>query len=1195
MNFCLKKFLYLLNIMIILFSASLFFVAKGQEDTLFNGCPKSGHAGLASVCGTVKSALIEIDGGEITEKPLEGITVALYEANPDSDTGLINGKLTNLFSSTATNKNGQYHLTMRKIGPLNNNVYVVFFCNGELGWYKRLANSLKDHINIDASVSCSSRGEYVYTLPPSKLDFVDRSGSIACVTRVDSTSPEPLDIGFKEVKPIVKVSSEAKEESYDSRYYDPDGDFSILGFTIGSYVGAYRREDCVWKKGKGPGDGKAAMECDYDDVRKKTYPQDFYTDPHLASLPEENNMEGYRQWEVRSDIQGKNASATAVSQASHGLLGSFDDRYSYRKNSDPSDFEYIDCEQLKLCNDPISMGDDISPNQQKCGGLAINLATPYTWVEIQKAVEENPDKPVCKHTNGEVMTVKDIMPPWAASAHGYKMPREYFNPTYILMSGAAVETWSQEVVGDSFAATAPRSEPFDVFKTATDDPTKTNLHIVYNEEGNASPTKLLRVVSPDDFGVKGGNIADVLKTPYTEDTYKPDLVVYDGARDMVRLCPAAGVTGLDEVKNTDASKEDEDKIILASNFRGTAEDQYGSLSAGTGSYFFGDKGLDRTGYLSQRVGLFGIISMLIRDLHDVCLRVASGGGALEYGKCALGWFASAIGDGGAKSFGKRTGYGSGSGELPTPDIVPKMVHYPLSEANFDENFPAYGQGGYPGEHADYPWNDVLDVLAGGYCDVAPGPGNGPVTQIRTCKIVSCKYVWKTSEISACLSSSRKKSCVLIKHPDGSGSCMSPGKGITCTPKYEVVDHERSCELSESEACLISQHDTSGAVAEDPPEGGKSPEVRVCDLWAAGPYKYQADLEEVVNASMEQEDTLGEVSVELVTKKADIIALSFRTPGEPAISSPKDASVDWTHTNRVGSEGDKTWGAPVPTIGSGFTDTLVQVVQTPTSFGGGGFDNLENLYYHCRLADSMDNKIIPPRGQIKEEGWNCPVYEVPDLVDTCKGDLFSNVQEHGSMPRSTASEAETWFGRYIAPLFAESNPYAKDLITAYATAEAATGVPCEILAGIHSTEGSCGWGKSLLNGDPIPEGTMVANAISAAVHLKSKQGGKPDVGTWKFEDYVTALSRYNGGGNANCPYGTASGTFPATPWISAKSISCPPPYAGWDDNYPMSMIDDKHVGMYFRYCYDRGLCPGGFQEYNRAGALAVAILFHSLGK
>jgi len=178
------------------------------------------------------------------------------------------------------------------------------------------------------------------------------------------------------------------------------------------------------------------------------------------------------------------------------------------------------------------------------------------------------------------------------------------------------------------------------------------------------------------------------------------------------------------------------------------------------------------------------------------------------------------------------------------------------------------------------------------------------------------------------------------------------------------------------------------------------------------------------------------------------------------------------------------------------------------------------------------------------------------------------------------------------------------IDVYKEASAITGVPWELLAGIHYVEGNSNSNQSLVSGrplntyepdipvklcnkispgpaDPIRIGagcgfdTLIRSAVYGGELLKEKIGKVPET----FQEAVTALSKYNGGGNRNC-YLTGDVRNPRTIYQH-----CPREFEGEDDIYPMSQFDQKHSIMYKVYCGDGTPCATP-ELYKRLGIMTI---------
>jgi len=200
--------------------------------------------------------------------------------------------------------------------------------------------------------------------------------------------------------------------------------------------------------------------------------------------------------------------------------------------------------------------------------------------------------------------------------------------------------------------------------------------------------------------------------------------------------------------------------------------------------------------------------------------------------------------------------------------------------------------------------------------------------------------------------------------------------------------------------------------------------------------------------------------------------------------------------------------------------------------------------------------------------------------TCDGKDFAKLIEASSYSyNSLTDNAKSAYQGMEASLTPE-------LLKVYAQASEETGVPCEVLAGIHFVEADLNPNGSLVSGREIgtPEpdaggkvfGSLLETAVYAGEHLKSKVGGS----ITSPPSLITALSRYNGGGNSNCQQG-----YP----YSIPYGGCPRAFEGEDDPYPVNWLDSRHSSMYLLYCADYTACEP--QVWQRPGAFTFAIAMY----
>lgn len=205
-----------------------------------------------------------------------------------------------------------------------------------------------------------------------------------------------------------------------------------------------------------------------------------------------------------------------------------------------------------------------------------------------------------------------------------------------------------------------------------------------------------------------------------------------------------------------------------------------------------------------------------------------------------------------------------------------------------------------------------------------------------------------------------------------------------------------------------------------------------------------------------------------------------------------------------------------------------------------------------------------------------------LSTQCDPTLFAKLLESsGGIPLTVSSQAEEAFRSFIEPNLTP------EVFEVYAAASADTGVPCEVLAGIHFIEGNNSPTASLVSGrqlgTPEPDAggkvfrSLLETAVYAGEHLKGKVGGNLD----DVETLITALSRYNGGGNSNCQLG-----YP----YPIPYSGCPKRFEGEDDPYPVNWLDSRHSEMYLLYCADRTACAP--QVFQRPGSFTVALAVYN---
>lgn len=182
----------------------------------------------------------------------------------------------------------------------------------------------------------------------------------------------------------------------------------------------------------------------------------------------------------------------------------------------------------------------------------------------------------------------------------------------------------------------------------------------------------------------------------------------------------------------------------------------------------------------------------------------------------------------------------------------------------------------------------------------------------------------------------------------------------------------------------------------------------------------------------------------------------------------------------------------------------------------------------------------------------------ELSAMCDGETFSKIEGLPSYD-NILEKAKADFTNNIATRVTQ------ELIDAYGQAQAATGIPCEVIAGIHYREGGMNPNQSIHDGGAL-RGTLAEDAISAMEILKAKldmQNVPAAEMQLTYEDLVKALAYYNGPGNANCSSNEA-GPRPTRWQLNGQ---CPPDFYGDDHLYPNNWIDEAHQEMDLIFCMD----------------------------
>lgn len=204
--------------------------------------------------------------------------------------------------------------------------------------------------------------------------------------------------------------------------------------------------------------------------------------------------------------------------------------------------------------------------------------------------------------------------------------------------------------------------------------------------------------------------------------------------------------------------------------------------------------------------------------------------------------------------------------------------------------------------------------------------------------------------------------------------------------------------------------------------------------------------------------------------------------------------------------------------------------------------------HLKIECSRTEDLFLGRCKIAPEG--------DSEKFTCDGEAFKNIKDLPDVD-GIPEFAKSTYDNSIEPKIT------KELIEAYSYAEKETGIPCEVAAGIHWTEGGMNPNQSLFDGGAL-RGTLKEDAKAAMEHLKSKWPGEFNKDNIPYQDLTLAIGSFNGPGNMNCSSDQTNQPRP-TRWRNGGK--CPAQFQSEDHPHPLGWIDERHSDMDLIYCLD----------------------------
>jgi hypothetical protein len=955
----------------------------------------------------------------------------------------------------------------------------------------------------------------------------------------------------------------------------------------------------------------------------------------LKFIPEAPGLLAWRRIDQRDTFKQMNQYPFASTQYNALVFGDYVGNSPFIKQAEDnleadllkSKDPLVLCEVIELGTNAANTYDPDSQmmyNLKLTSSWGMALSTPFMWDELLDfgyAADEMDEEYCQSWKTGRIYTVREVV-------ENPKLKVRFFRPELVFGKGSGSMPYNTQVANDSAVQNLTvRRVEFEDFDTEAVKHAKDQAGVIIPEYRNRQGSSTLALGYTGVLGMR--NLLNGMNSPFGDEPPpepekaseedKPRIAVSSLADRPIKTWDLGGyITGFCSVGNTWGDLEAEPvtrnfKAMVAKvlgegateeelesgrgilnylhNFFEGNEEHITDQNVGSGTYYTADS-LLRDSYLRDpgkyMVGadVFGF-GVYAREVFDTLLEMAANTDKVDLDVLsleevlmeALGLLRWSAGDAMMKSFGDREEF----------DVIqmPRKVTYPLNAENFEEFFPAYNEDGYPGWSEHYGW-DELDH--GESCDVHPGRG-GSVDEIRTCKVEACKRFYEGWAKRV----DKYGTFIEWYWVDGSGACAE--------------SNERAClqrQLDEGYFLLPELHPNylDALKEHKDPKKPSSPTAKNaidkwehCDLARAGPYEYVAPIEFDIDIDMEQDDarrSYTATSMDTMKDSAFRFRNMFASPGEKAVEEHRMALVDEEHSKFTGDRENTGFDA----VGYGVaTEGIHSIAASPTTIGATVPHN--DMNFHCDVTPKEvlggKSPVWPWMGAPGDPNepfyWECEV--VPFVMGECETEPFRGVMTNNPYSDPT-KYAQDYFAEYILEKFGGEK--GERLMEAYGFASANTGIPCEVLAGIHFMEGGNETTQSLEDGHIINEEDLPADALDVAERLASNISKRVEI--WEFKDYVRAISVRNGGGNRNC-------LAPLTPWGKDRTPSpCDNlPFYAYDDEYPMSYMTHDHAHMFIRYCYDSILCidvPGlqpeeyvvdGWLEEWRPGVLPVAMILN----
>lgn len=743
-------------------------------------CLSPENPNLAVVCGFIRSATpketyVGMELAAHPNPPVAGASIYIYECDATSPSCKKNGALTNAFSSTYTNEEGFYSITMRKVGNLQIR-YLAIVCENKLaGLFK--VPSYKS-FSLTVPVDCEGTSTYV----PPLADFNPVSaGMLSCdivrPAQAAETTPLALEGTYSPTyAPRPEFNFNLEVEAADSRYAPIGSVFwldGLLNVSAGPATGYFRygafyHEDCkriygadnIWCYQSTSRSTDETIE----DYTNLLYNDNRFTVMNfLPNIPIRNNLLFFKDLSARQDVVDYVQDPTAPAQLLHTIFSNCKGGVSLRMYGGSVLSETLPtCEDLKACNTFGSEEENLTGsfrNRQYAGGPGRNLASPAILQdETEGYLIGDPEliqTEVCQ-VGGRKYRIADIQPPWNYCGIGeadcpYLLDKTYWNPEFAyyfgVKSSSAKVGYGFEGSNDSYFTNGVNATPFTQRQEKADIPVKGGTYYTdnnYSLTRNNGLTSALGGIVSDDMSTTSRSLRYVLQRPGDENLnaaiYEEGTVKIEDAGSM--LMSFCGYSNTND-QQQEVTAANEASVFINNLFRGnidhyfTTSQETRNKRTPTSSIFVTTPARNRNIALQPGQSAYATLG---RDLYDGLL-TASYGDTHYTATNALSTLITQLLGG---SLGTRTTKSFFDRQNPYPLENAELrddlrVTFTLSEQNFEGLFPLpENRSIFPswGDNTCYPWNAIG---TGQHCYQQWG-GSAPDGVTRTCKVDLCERV-----------------------------------------------------------------------------------------------------------------------------------------------------------------------------------------------------------------------------------------------------------------------------------------------------------------------------------------------------------------------------------------------------------------------------------------------------------------------